>query len=143
MGLKMSQELTSFIPANLTVAKAKKGILIHLTLLHCAGEVDSTKIISLPLSEKGKQDLELFMTIIDDVANLMMEHQDESSDFIAKEIIKKHSFDYKKIYEMINKFAICDNGSDGFAEPFEYFVEFHDGTSQVISTEAKQIESNF
>jgi hypothetical protein len=139
----MTQELTSFIPANLAVAKAKKGILIHLTLLHCAGEVESPKIISLPLSEKGKQDLELFMTIINDVANLMMEHHDKSSDFIAKEIIKKHSFDYKKIYEMINKFSTSDSGTEHFAEPFEYFVEFHDGTGQVISTEAKQIESNF
>lgn len=139
----MNQVLTSFIPSQLAIAKVKKGIFIHLTLLHCAGEVDSPKIITLPLSEKGKQDLELFIAIIDDVANLMMEHHDKASDFIAKKIVEKHSLDYKKVYDIINKFAMCDNGSDSFAEPFEYFVEFHDGTGQVVITEVKKIESNF
>jgi hypothetical protein len=143
MGLQMSQEITNFIPSQLAVAKAKKGIFIHLTLLHCAGDVESPNIISLPLSEKGKQDLELFIIIIDDVTNLMMENPEESPDFIAKKIVKKHSFDYKTVHELINKFSICDSGTEYFAEPYKYFVEFHDGTGQVISTEVKNIESNF
>lgn len=139
----MNQEITSFIPSQLVVAKAKKGIFIHLTLLHCAGDVESPEIISLPLSEQGKQSLELFITIIDNVANFMMENPEESPDFISKKIVEKHKFEYKKVFELINKFSICDSGTEYFAEPYEYFVEFHDGTGQVISTEVKQIESNF
>lgn len=136
----MNQDISNFIPSKLKIAKVKKGIFINLSLLHCAGDIDSLKVINFPFSEKGKQDLELFIMIIDDVANLMMEHQDESSDFIAKETIQKHNVDYKKVLEVINKFATCDGGSESFAEPCEYFVEFHDGTGNVVITEVQKVE---
>jgi hypothetical protein len=138
----MNQDINNFIPSNLTIAKAKKGIFLHLTMLYCAGDVSSLKILNFPLSEQGKKELELFILTIDDVATLMTDHHDESSDFIAQKIVEKYNIDYKTFYKLLNKFAMCDSSSgDSFAEPFEYFIEFHDGTGNVVSTEVKKIEN--
>jgi hypothetical protein len=138
----LNQDINQFIPSNLTLAKAKKGIFLHLTLLYYIGEIDNLKVLNFPLSEQGKKELELFILTIDDVATLMRDYHDESSDFIAQKIVEKYNIDYKSFYKLLNKFALCDSScGDSFAEPFEYFVEFHDGTGNVIRTEVKKIEN--
>ena|SRR5579875_1664606 len=106
------------------------------------GEIESLKILNFPLSEQGKKELELFMLTIDDVSTLMTDNYDESTEFIAKKIVDKYNIDYQTFHKLVSKFSLCDSSSgDGFAEPFEYFVEFHDGTGNIIKTEIKKIEN--